>query len=87
MVFISDAKLDGVARRMGHVGSDAVTDRLRGAGKRESSMRKMAYRLDAYGVRIGDSRRTASVGFPLRSFFRFYAQLPHFRARAVEAQD
>ena len=35
-------------------------------------------------MRFEDTRRTARVGFLLRSFFRFYAQIPRLRPVEIE---
>ena len=42
------------------------------------------YEINAYGVRFEDTRRSACVGFLLRSFFRFFAQITQF---AIQPTD
>ena len=43
-----------------------------------------AYKLNAYDVRIEDTRRAPCVGLLLRSFPRFFAQAPLFIAPAID---
>ena len=44
----------------------------------------VSYKLNSYNVRFGDTRRTACVGFLLRSSFSFFAQVPRFRLAETE---
>ena len=67
----------------GRISSDVISDRLRDVPKFESSMHAKAYKLNAYDVRIEDTRRAPRVSLLLRSFPRFFAQTPLFIAPAI----
>ena len=44
----------------------------------EISLQTVAYRVEAFGVKLADTLRAMCVGFPMRTFFSMYTQPPHF---------
>ena len=53
-------------------------DTLRGACKFKSGPHLIVYKLDAYVVRIEDTRRAALVGFWFRRLSHFFTRVPVF---------
>ena len=84
----SGVSLSADELRVFHTGrrlkTDASDERAKeaaaAAAQLPSSLRALAYHINAFGVRMAGPRRTMCAGVSIRAFFAFHAQMPNIGA-------